>query len=95
MLGPQFANDNIQLFLDSMGAAYDRIDDESKLLERVATELDEGKVIGWFQGRMEFGPRALGARSIIGDARSPEMQQKMNSKSLPGIVPAVCALRVA
>ncbi|HJT79726.1 MAG TPA: carbamoyltransferase [Chthoniobacterales bacterium] len=80
LLGPQFDSDDIQLFLDSMGAAYDRIEDESKLLERIAGELDEGKVIGWFQGRMEFGPRALGSRSIIGDARSPEMQQKMNLK---------------
>jgi carbamoyltransferase len=79
-LGPKFENDDIQLFLDSVGASYDRIEDESSLLERVAGELDEGKVIGWFHGRMEFGPRALGARSIIGDARSPEMQQKMNLK---------------
>src|SRR3954464_3467479 len=79
-LGPSFANDDIQLFLDSMGAAYDFIEDESELLDRVADALDEGKVIGWFHGKMEFGPRALGGRSIIGDARSPEMQQKMNLK---------------
>ncbi|MFL6515169.1 MAG: carbamoyltransferase [Chthoniobacterales bacterium] len=79
-LGPSFANDDIQLFLDSMGAAYDFIEDESELLDRVASALDEGKVIGWFHGKMEFGPRALGGRSIIGDARSPEMQQKMNLK---------------
>jgi carbamoyltransferase len=80
LLGPTFANEDIQLFLDSMGAVYDFLPDETELLDRVATALDEGKVIGWFQGRMEFGPRALGARSIIGDARSPEMQQKMNLK---------------
>ena len=80
LLGPQFVNDDIQLFLDSMGAAYDFVSDEADLLDRVVAALDEGKVIGWFHGRMEFGPRALGARSIIGDARSPEMQQKMNLK---------------
>jgi carbamoyltransferase len=79
-LGPNFSNDDIQLFLDSMGAVYDFIGDESALLDRVADALNDGKVIGWFQGKMEFGPRALGGRSIIGDARSPEMQQKMNLK---------------
>jgi carbamoyltransferase len=80
LLGPQFLNEDIQLFLDSMGAAYNFVADEGELLDRIVAALDEGKVIGWFQGRMEFGPRALGARSIIGDARSPEMQQKMNLK---------------
>jgi len=80
LLGPQFRNDHIRLFLDSMGASYDFIPDEAELLGRVVNALDQGKVIGWFHGRMEFGPRALGARSIIGDARSPEMQQKMNLK---------------
>ena len=80
LLGPQFVNDDIRLFLDSMGAAYDFIPDEFQLLDRVVTAMDDGKVIGWFHGRMEFGPRALGSRSIIGDARSPEMQQKMNLK---------------
>jgi carbamoyltransferase len=80
LLGPQFLNEDIRLFLDSMGASYDFVPDEGELLARVVTALDQGKVIGWFHGRMEFGPRALGARSIIGDARSPEMQQKMNLK---------------
>jgi len=80
LLGPQFTNDDIRIFLDSMGAVYDLVDDEAELLDRVATALDDGKIIGWFHGRMEFGPRALGARSIIGDPRSPEMQQKMNLK---------------
>jgi carbamoyltransferase len=79
-LGPKFENDDIRLFLDSVGAAYKFIDDEEQLLSSVAAALDEGKVVGWFQDRMEFGPRALGSRSIIGDARSPEMQQKMNLK---------------
>jgi carbamoyltransferase len=80
LLGPAFRNDDIRVFLDSLGANYDFIDDEDMLLEQVARLMAEEKVIGWFQGRMEFGPRALGCRSIIGDARSPRMQQKMNLK---------------
>jgi carbamoyltransferase len=56
------------------------VPDEDVLLERIATLIADEKVVGWFQGRMEFGPRALGCRSIIGDARSPAMQQKMNLK---------------
>jgi len=78
LLGPSFANDDIGLFLDSVGASYQRIDSEDALLDRVARLIAGEKVIGWFQGRMEFGPRALGCRSIIGDSRSPRMQQKMN-----------------
>jgi carbamoyltransferase len=78
LLGPAFANDDIGIFLDSMGATYQRIGDEPLLLDRVARLIADEKVIGWFQGRMEFGPRALGCRSIIGDARSAKMQQKMN-----------------
>jgi len=78
LLGPAFSNDDIGLFLDSAGATYERIADEDVLLDRIARLIDEEKVIGWFQGRMEFGPRALGCRSIIGDPRSPRMQQKMN-----------------
>jgi carbamoyltransferase len=80
LLGPVFADDDIGLFLDSMGATYERVRDERALLDRVARLIAEEKVVGWFQGRMEFGPRALGCRSIIGDARSPRMQQKMNVK---------------
>jgi carbamoyltransferase len=78
LLGPAFANDDIGLFLDSMGATYARVDDEAVLLDQVARLMADEQVIGWFQGRMEFGPRALGCRSIIGDPRSPRMQQKMN-----------------
>jgi carbamoyltransferase len=78
LLGPSFSNDDIGLLLDCMGASYERIADEDVLLERVARLIAEEKVVGWFQGRMEFGPRALGCRSIIGDPRSPRMQQKMN-----------------
>ena len=79
-LGPAFNNLDIGLFLDSVGAVYDYVADESLLLDRVAHFLAEEKVIGWLHGRMEYGPRSLGCRSIIGDARSTRMQQTMNLK---------------
>jgi carbamoyltransferase len=79
-LGPAFSGTQIQHFLDREGIPYTRIEDEEKLAVHVAQLLAEEKVIGWFHGRMEFGPRALGARSIIGDARSPKMQTTMNLK---------------
>ncbi len=78
LLGPCFSDDDIGLFLDSVGATYERLDDEEQLLDDVARMIAEEKVIGWFQGAMEFGPRALGCRSILGDPRAPRMQQKMN-----------------
>jgi carbamoyltransferase len=78
-LGPAFSNEEIQQFLDKIEAPYVRLDTD-RLVTRVAEELASEKVIGWFRGRMEFGPRALGARSIIGDARSPRMQSVMNLK---------------
>ena len=78
-LGPDFSPEEIQAFLESQGAEYQRLDREC-LLRRVAELLAEEKVIGWFNGRMEFGPRALGARSILGDPRSPRMQAQMNLK---------------
>jgi len=78
-LGPAFSDSEISLYLDSVGATYARHMEE-ELLEAVAEFLAQEKVIGWFSGRMEFGPRALGARSILGDARSREMQQVMNLK---------------
>jgi carbamoyltransferase len=80
LLGPAYASDDIGIFLDSVGAEYECYPDEHRLLDKVAQLLDQEKVVGWFQNRMEFGPRALGCRSIIGDARSPRMQQKMNLK---------------
>ena len=80
LLGPAYDNESIGLFLDAIGARHHRMDDESELVDRVAEILDSDKVVGWFQGRMEYGPRALGARSIIGDPRSPEMQRTMNLK---------------
>lgn len=79
-LGPEFDDEVVRLFLDSTGARYEHVPDEERLLDRVARLLDDQKIVGWFQGRMEYGPRALGARSIIGDARSGSMQQTMNLK---------------
>jgi len=78
-LGPAFDPDAIAAFLDGQGAPYERCEREA-LLRRVATLLAQEKVVGWFDGRMEFGPRALGARSILGDPRSPRMQAQMNIK---------------
>jgi carbamoyltransferase len=78
-LGPAYAPDQIRAELDSMGAKYSVLDDDT-LFSRTAQLLAEERVIGWFQGRMEFGPRALGGRSIIGDPRSPRMQSVMNLK---------------
>lgn len=80
LLGPRCANCEVRAFLDSKGAKYHALDDEDDLLERVVGLLAEEKVVGWVQDRMEFGPRALGARSIIGDPRSTKMQQVMNLK---------------
>jgi len=78
-LGPAFGEDEVLEFLQKYGIDYTRFSDGDKYAE-VARLLAEENVVGWFQGRMEFGPRALGSRSIIGDARSPEMQKKMNLK---------------
>jgi carbamoyltransferase len=80
LLGPAFGNEEIGLYLDGIGAVHHYMGDEAELLDRVAGLMEEEKVVGWFHGRMEYGPRALGARSIIGDARSPRMQQVMNLK---------------
>jgi carbamoyltransferase len=79
-LGPRFSSNQIQAFLASEGAPHSRAANEDELAERVARLLAEEKIIGWFSGRMEFGPRALGARSIIGDPRSASMQATMNLK---------------
>jgi len=78
-LGPGFTDDEIEAFLKQIGAVYHRLDRQPRL-EAVAQLLADGKIIGWFNGRMEFGPRALGARSILGDPRSPKMQADMNIK---------------
>ena len=78
-LGPEFSPEEIEAFLQKEGAAYRRLD-RDELLQECAAQLADEKIIGWFNGRMEFGPRALGARSIIGDPRSPKMQAQMNLK---------------
>jgi carbamoyltransferase len=98
-LGPRFSNDEIRGYLDSVGARYTYLDDD-QLLPRVAEIIAAENVVGWFQGRMEFGPRSLGGRSIIGDARSPRMQSKMNLKikyreSFRPFAPAVMAEQVS
>ncbi len=78
-LGPSYTNEEIEQFLRKKDAPYERLNDDA-LFERVADELASGKVVGWLQGRMEFGPRALGGRSILGDARNTKMQSVMNLK---------------
>ncbi len=80
LLGPAFTNDEIRAFLDSRGAVYHTVDDRAELHERLVDLIGQEKVLGVLQGRMEFGPRALGCRSIIGDARSRAMQSVMNLK---------------
>ncbi len=79
LLGPDFSSNEIEAVLKSHGAVYQRFDDAA-LLRRTVELLQQEKVIGWVQGRMEFGPRALGNRSILGDPRSPKMQSVMNLK---------------
>jgi carbamoyltransferase len=98
-LGPSYTNEEIEQFLRRKEAPYVRLNDDV-LLPKLADELAEGRVVGWFQGRMEFGPRALGARSILGDARNPKMQSVMNLKikyreSFRPFAPSVLRERVA
>jgi len=78
-LGPSFDNSQTENSLKSLGASYEKRSDED-LISLIAKEINNGKIVGWFQGRMEFGPRALGARSIIADARSEKMQKELNLK---------------
>jgi carbamoyltransferase len=80
LLGPRYTNDEIRAFLDQVGAAYRFYEDEEKCVDRIAELIADENVVGHMGGRMEFGPRALGARSILGDARSPKMQATMNLK---------------
>lgn len=80
LLGPAYSPDEVADFLGTIGVKHRTFDDEEALLATVVELLASERVIGWFHGRMEFGPRALGARSIIGDARSPRMQATMNLK---------------
>ncbi|MDP6633568.1 MAG: carbamoyltransferase [Phycisphaerae bacterium] len=80
LLGPSFEPEQIEAFLKDAGAIYKEFGDDDSLCNHTAELLSGEKIVGWFQGRMEFGPRALGCRSILGDARSPTMQSVMNRK---------------
>jgi carbamoyltransferase len=80
LLGPGYGPVEIEAALRSAGAVFHRMEDEERLVSRTADLLASGQVVAWVQGRMEFGPRALGARSILGDPRDPEMQSRMNRK---------------
>ena len=97
-LGPHYTDDAIAAYLERENIPFERLD-EANLCDRVADLIASGKVVGWFQGRMEFGPRALGARSILGDPRSREMQSVLNLKikfreSFRPFAPAVLRERV-
>ena len=98
-LGPSFDSNEIRQALDAQNAIYSELDD-AELLPRLAEILESGDIVGWFQGRMEFGPRALGGRSIIGDPRNAKMQSVMNLKikyreSFRPFAPSVLAERVS
>ncbi|MDE5083472.1 MAG: carbamoyltransferase [Trichodesmium sp. St18_bin1] len=98
-LGPKFEDEEIREYLDAIQAKYEYLPD-TELMPRLAKILDNGNVVGWFQGRMEFGPRALGGRSIIGDPRNTKMQSVMNLKikyreSFRPFAPSVLAERVS
>jgi carbamoyltransferase len=98
-LGPAFSDAEIETFLQSIGADYEKLG-RDEVIRRTARALADESVVGWFNGRMEFGPRALGARSIIGDPRSPRMQAQMNLKikfreSFRPFAPSVLRERVA
>lgn len=98
-LGPAFSQADIEARLKRCGARFETLDDTA-LVEAAAQDLADGKALGWFQGRMEFGPRALGNRSILGDPRSPTMQKTLNLKvkyreSFRPFAPSVLRERVA
>ncbi len=78
-LGPEYTNKEIKSSLNQIGAVFDEVNDED-LIKKTAEDLSKGLAVGWFQGRMEFGPRALGGRSILGDPRSSTMQKNLNLK---------------
>lgn len=99
LLGPAADEASIRTYLQKVEAPFEQISDEQELCRRVAELIAAGNVVGWFQGRMEFGPRSLGARSILGDARNPAMQSIMNLKikfreSFRPFAPAVLQDRV-
>lgn len=80
LLGSEYSDKEIEAALKAKGINYSKVESERELTDKVSDLIISGNVIGWFQGRMEFGPRALGCRSIIADARNPEMQKKVNLK---------------
>ena len=93
-LGPTFTQAEIEQRLTSCGAVFETVREE-EMIEQTTQALAEGKAVGWFQGRMEFGPRALGGRSILGDPRSETMQKTLNLKvkfreSFRPFAPSVC-----
>ena len=91
-LGPHWSDDEIQVFLDGVGASRDDYADDRALCEAVADLIAAGQVVGWFQGRMEFGPRALGSRSILGDPRDPkDAVAHERTDQVPGVVPSLRA----
>jgi carbamoyltransferase len=99
-LGPVFGPSVVRAALDAAGANYRTVGDDLARCEATAELLASGRVVGWFEGRMEFGPRALGGRSILGDPRRPEMQSVMNQKikfreSFRPFAPAVLAEQAA
>ncbi|HSZ57788.1 MAG TPA: carbamoyltransferase [Tepidisphaeraceae bacterium] len=99
LLGPRYSEPDVKSFLDRIGARYRHFDDDDDLCDQIAELMAKENVVGWMNGRMEFGPRALGARSILGDARSPRMQSLMNLKikfreSFRPFAPAVLEDRV-
>jgi hypothetical protein len=79
-LGPEYSDLEVEQMSRKYNASFERFEDFDALAAKTASLLADGNVIGWFQGRMEFGPRALGGRSILGDARNAEMQKKLNLK---------------
>ena len=80
LLGPGYSKETIKKELDQLGSNYNELD-ESEMIDFISDQIIKGKIIGWFQGNMEFGPRALGNRSILGDPRNPEMQKQLNLKT--------------
>ncbi len=100
LLGPSYTNAEIRMQLDRLGARYSVIEDDRRLFADVAAALQSGDVVGWFSGRMEFGPRALGNRSILADPRIPRMQSILNQKikfreSFRPFAPAILEDRVS
>ncbi|MCU1496460.1 MAG: hypothetical protein JWM47_413 [Acidimicrobiales bacterium] len=99
-LGPRFGSDEVGRWLDARGVAHRRVEREQDLVDEVAGRLADGAVVGWFHGRMEFGPRALGHRSILADPRSPTVQEDLNLRikgreGFRPFAPAVMAERAA